>query len=79
LLKKLRGSVNYFICLFLPRQVDALRATGVVVYIKRDVEYLIHRTAGDSNRPDLSASQSFREIMERREPFYQQAAVREMK
>eukprot|EP00242_Pyramimonas_sp_CCMP2087_P006517 CAMPEP_0198209992 /NCGR_PEP_ID=MMETSP1445-20131203/18139_1 /TAXON_ID=36898 /ORGANISM="Pyramimonas sp., Strain CCMP2087" /LENGTH=260 /DNA_ID=CAMNT_0043883921 /DNA_START=128 /DNA_END=907 /DNA_ORIENTATION=- len=59
---------------FSSRKVDALRATGVVVYIKRDVEYLIHRTAGDSNRPDLSASQSFCEIMERREPFYQQAA-----
>ena len=56
--------------------MEALKASGLVVYIKRDVDYLIGRIEGDTNRPDLSASQSFREIMERREPFYQQAAVR---
>jgi len=59
---------------FSDRKVEALRAAGLVVYIQRDVDYLISRIEGDSNRPDLSASQSFREIMDRREPFYQQAA-----
>lgn len=56
------------------RKAGALKSSGLVVYIKRDVEYLAGRIAGDSNRPDLSATQSFVEIMERREPFYIQAA-----
>ena len=57
-------------------QAAALKASGLVVYIKRDVDYLIKRIAGDSNRPNLNASKSFMEIMERREPFYLKAAVR---
>lgn len=56
------------------RKANALRETGLVVYIKRDVDYLAGRIAGDGNRPDLSATNSFKEIMERREPFYMQAA-----
>ena len=56
-------------------QAAALKASGLVVYIRRDVEYLTKRIAGDSNRPDLDASKSFAEIMQRREPYYLKAAV----
>jgi shikimate kinase len=57
-------------------QAAALKASGLVVYIKRDVDYLTRRIAGDTNRPDLNASKSFAEIMQRREPYYLKAAVR---
>jgi len=56
------------------RKVDALKENGIVVYISRDVEYLIGRIEGDSNRPSLSATTSFKEIMDRREKWYRQAA-----
>ena len=60
---------------FSQRKVDALKAKGgVIVFLDRDVDYLIERIAGDSNRPDLNASKSFREIMERRLPWYKKAA-----
>jgi len=60
--------------IFSERKVERLRADGVVIYLRRDHAYLAGRIAGDANRPDLSESKSFLEIMARREPWYQQAA-----
>jgi shikimate kinase len=59
---------------FSERKVERLRADGIVVYLKRDHRFLADKVAGDPNRPDLSASKSFLEIMERREPWYTEAA-----
>jgi shikimate kinase len=59
---------------FSERKVEALRRHGTVIYLQRDVEYLLQRIAGDGNRPDLSADRSFAEIMERRDPWYRRAA-----
>jgi shikimate kinase len=68
---------------FSARKVDALRgavvgATGarenVLVYLRRDVGYLINRTSGDRNRPRLSDDVSFAKLMERRAPWYFRAA-----
>ncbi len=56
------------------RKVEALRAHGFIVYLQRDVEYLIDRIREDPERPALSDTASFREIMTRREPWYRQAA-----
>lgn len=56
------------------RKVAELKRHGLVVYLQRDVDYLLDRIAGDSNRPSLSESASFREIMARRDPWYRQAA-----
>lgn len=56
------------------RKVDLLRRDGIVIYLRRDHEYLAARIAGDKNRPDLSETRSFLEIMARREPWYMQAA-----
>jgi len=58
-----------------PPQANALKDTGLVVYIKRDINYLTGRTQGDTNRPDLSATKSLADIMERREPYYMKTAV----
>ena len=57
------------------RKVAALKANGgMIVFLDREIEYLVGRVEGDSNRPDLSASKSFREVMERRLPWYRRAA-----
>ena len=56
------------------RKVNALKATAMIVYIKRDADYLASKIAGDSNRPTLSETNSFKEIMERRGPWYERAA-----
>lgn len=57
------------------RKVAALKANGgIIVFLDREIDYLVSRIEGDSNRPDLSASKSFREVMERRLPWYRRAA-----
>ncbi len=55
-------------------KVRALRRTGKVVYLFREPEYLLARIDGDPDRPALSARESFIEIMERRDPWYRNAA-----
>lgn len=60
--------------IFSTRKVDALRRNGLVMYLERDPKYLAERIAGDPDRPDLSEERSFLEIMERRAPWYLQAA-----
>jgi shikimate kinase len=56
------------------RRLDALHRHGLVVYLRRDVDYLIDRISHDANRPPLSETRSFREVMARREPWYRAAA-----
>ena len=59
---------------FSRRKVEALRRSGLVVYLSRDPAYLEERILGDPNRPSLSASSPFKEIMDRRDPWYREAA-----
>ena len=68
---------------FSARKVDALRGAvtephgareNVLVYLRRDVGYLVNRTSGDRNRPRLSDDVSFAKLMERRAPWYFRAA-----
>ena len=59
---------------FSERKVRALKAHGLVVYLQRDTDYLLKKIKGDSNRPALSETASFKEIMERRDPWYREAA-----
>ena len=61
--------------------MEALKRNGLVVYVRRPVAYLEERIrrkerklGGNSQRPQLSASKSFRAIMKRRGPWYEQAA-----
>ena len=61
---------------FSERKVEALRRHGEIVYLYRDFDYLAERIAGDPNRPNLSDSDSFVEIMQRRDPWYRAAADR---
>jgi len=56
------------------RKVDALHEHALIVYLSRDVDYLIDRIGDDPDRPDLSQTESFRDIMARRDPWYRTAA-----
>jgi shikimate kinase len=56
------------------RKIAALRRHGLVVYLRRDPEYLLERIGRDPNRPVLSESRSFLELMDRRDPWYRAAA-----
>jgi shikimate kinase len=56
------------------RKVEALRRNALVVYLRRDSEYLERRIGIDPNRPALSNEHSFRQIMARRDPWYRKAA-----
>jgi shikimate kinase len=56
------------------RKVGALREHTLIVYLWRGVEALQAKVENDPNRPSLSESESFREIIERRDPWYRQAA-----
>ncbi len=56
------------------RKVELLRENGLLVYLRRDSDYLYNRISGDPNRPLLSGKKSFREIMKLRHPWYREAA-----
>jgi shikimate kinase len=55
-------------------KIEALRRHGKLVYLHRPFGYLEQRVGEDPNRPSLSATESFREMMERRDPWYRKAA-----
>lgn len=59
---------------FSKRKVDALRRHGKVVYLWRDPEILLSKIEDDPNRPALSGTHSFLELMERRDAWYREAA-----
>ena len=56
------------------RKVDLLQQHCVVIYLRRETAFLEAQIGGDANRPSLSGERSFREIMERRDPWYEAAA-----
>lgn len=60
--------------IFSTSKVEALRKNSLVIYLHRDVEALEEKVRGDKNRPDLSEDNSFRQIMQRRDPWYREAA-----
>jgi shikimate kinase len=56
------------------RKVAALGRSSLIVYLSRDFAYLRGRIEGDENRPSLSSTEDFVELMERRDPWYRRAA-----
>ncbi|MBF0612728.1 MAG: shikimate kinase [Magnetococcales bacterium] len=56
------------------RKVAALKHNGFILWLKGDPVTAAKRVQRDSNRPDLDVKRSEVEIMQRRQPFYQQAA-----
>ena len=60
--------------IFSERKVSALRKHSRVVYLARDVDYLVSRVGSDPARPTLSEQHDFETIMARRDPWYRKAA-----
>ncbi|HMU84042.1 MAG TPA: shikimate kinase [Leptospiraceae bacterium] len=53
------------------RKMNLLKNCNVV-YVKRDMSWLLDRVSADLNRPDLPGG--YRELLERRLPWYEKAA-----
>ncbi|TGM32213.1 shikimate kinase [Leptospira biflexa] len=56
------------------RKLDLLRKIGRIVYLERGIEELVEKVKGDKTRPDLSKITTYRSILEKRLPVYQEAA-----
>ncbi|ABK42619.1 shikimate kinase [Magnetococcus marinus MC-1] len=61
------------------RKVGALKRSGIVVWLRGDVDRLVQKAqtkamAEDPNRPQLDTTQSLKALMEHRLPFYEKAA-----
>ncbi|GBF44190.1 shikimate kinase [Leptospira ellinghausenii] len=56
------------------RKLDLLRKIGRIVYLERGIEELVEKVKGDKTRPDLSKVTSYKQILEKRLPVYQEAA-----
>jgi shikimate kinase len=59
---------------FSQRKVKLLKQNGLVIWLKGDMTLLVKRVNEDINRPQLSSNKSDIELMEKRLPFYQEAA-----
>ncbi|MCB1158310.1 MAG: shikimate kinase [Leptospiraceae bacterium] len=59
---------------FSEEKFNLLQNIGTVIFLSQDTEYLIDKVKNDPSRPDLSALKSYREILERRLPYYRKAA-----
>ncbi|MBF0136848.1 MAG: shikimate kinase [Magnetococcales bacterium] len=57
-------------------KIDFLRERGLVVWLQGDIRRLVEKVQGDANRPSLTTQHSTLELMQRRLPFYEQAADR---
>lgn len=59
--------------IFSDRKADVLRNAATVVYVKRDIDWLIGKVFdGDAARPDLGGD--YRTLLERRLPWYEHVA-----
>ncbi|MDA2909864.1 shikimate kinase [Nitrospiraceae bacterium AH_259_D15_M11_P09] len=61
-----------------PENVDSLKATGSLVWLRVEVRTIIERIGGDTQRPSLTGAKSFtdevEEVLRERQPKYQAAA-----
>jgi shikimate kinase len=65
-----------------PENIEALRANGIVIWLKASVDTIVSRIQGGTERPSLTGGKSFTEevaeVLERRIPEYQSAAQYEI-
>ena len=54
------------------RKISLLKSTSTVIYVQREIDWLIKKVAGDPSRPDLS--DNYRELLLRRMPWYEETA-----
>lgn len=56
------------------RKVELLRQNGTIIWLRGDISRLAAKVADDPTRPTLDVMRSAEEVMQRRLPFYKQAA-----
>ncbi|TGM78057.1 shikimate kinase [Leptospira bouyouniensis] len=56
------------------KKLQTLRNIGRIVYLERGIDELVEKVKGDKTRPDLSKITSYKSILEKRIPVYQEAA-----
>jgi shikimate kinase len=65
-----------------PENIDALRANGIIIWLKASVDAIVSRIEGGTERPSLTGVKSFtdeiKEILDRRIPKYAAAAQYEV-
>ncbi|HEY5650201.1 MAG TPA: shikimate kinase, partial [Acidimicrobiia bacterium] len=65
-----------------PENIDALRANGILVWLKASVDVIVSRIEKGTERPSLTGAKSFTdevaEVLERRIPKYTAAAQYEI-
>ena len=65
-----------------PENIDALRANGILIWLKASVDVIVSRIEGGTERPSLTGTQSFTdevaEVLDRRTPKYAAAAQYEI-
>ena len=61
-----------------PENIEALRATGVIIWLKASVDVIVARIQGGTQRPSLTPGKTFTEevseVLARRTPKYKAAA-----
>ena len=57
---------------FSRRKANLLKESALVVYVQRDMDWLLRKAVKNADRPDLIGP--YREILERRLPWYEQTA-----
>lgn len=56
------------------RKVEALKKSGVIIWLKGDIKRLVDKVKNKPERPSLDALKNVEDIMKCRLPFYQKAA-----
>lgn len=61
-----------------PKSIERLRQTGVVFLLEAEIDDILERIGGDTQRPSLTGNKSFleevREVLEERNPLYRKTA-----
>lgn len=56
------------------RKVEALKKSGVIVWLKGDIKRLVEKVEKKADRPTLDSKRSTEDLMNSRLPFYEKAA-----
>lgn len=59
---------------FSEEKYNLLKSFSVIIGLTRDTDYLLKKVSDDSNRPNLGQINSYKEILERRLPYYKKAS-----
>ncbi|GIX42645.1 MAG: shikimate kinase [Leptospiraceae bacterium] len=56
------------------RKISLLQDNTFIIYILRDIEWLLNKDLKNSQRPDLNQNKEYREILQKRMPVYEKYA-----